>query len=121
METEKIAETPETSTNVLCAHVHVHRKKNHRKTSKTPEGRSATFKVQGKGFFLFLLFFFHFFIFVFLILIFFLKKKKNVSSFFAFLPFFCLRFFAFSLICFFLEFFTFGQVRGFARDGRSRH
>ena len=47
-------------------------------TSKTPEGRSATFRVQGYGFrFLFLLVF--------------------------------------------LRFFTFGQVQGDARDGRSRH
>ena len=64
---------------------------------------------------LFLFFFFSFFIFLFFV--FFFKKKKTCVSFYLFLVFFF-----FACVCFIFErFFTFGQVKGNARDGRSRH
>ena len=72
-------------------------------TSKTPEGRGATFRVQGSGLFFSFLSFFALFLF-------------------------SLRFFSFnfsSFVFFFLvnnkRFFTLGQVKGNARHGRSRH
>ena len=101
-----------------------------RGTSQTPEGRSATFRVQGSVFFSFFLScpfltFLHFFIFCF-------RKKVFHVVFLVFSSFspFSYKFaFLFMFSCFFLlsflfifwRFCTFVQVKGNGRDGWSRH
>ena len=84
----------------------VHATAQQQKTGKTPEGRSATFIVQGLGLF-FPLFFFLIFMFwnIFSFVLWFLYIYIYIYCFF-FIFLFCFDFFIFSFIFFYLHFFS---------------